>query len=534
MVSPPRRPLSWAPQALLVLAVAFLLFAALRSRNYTMVDGAVRCVEVYHRQALFFHDNNHLLYPVNVLLWHQGLAEIGVRAANPIEFLRLTQLMNALAAAVTLAAFSGLVWIATASRWAALLGAALLGLSRAFLLHATNSAEPMTGLMWSCLAVLLLALALRRGSLSLALAAGALFSLSLASYQSMALAAPIGLALCLGWRDRAPRRRLHILLAVIAGGLLTTVLIYGLAYSRMGIESPAAMIRRFFGLVESGTFGGLSLRKVALLPLGLASNLLPALPDGFSGFRSLLRNPAATLRLVLTLLGVVALTVLVAVRTRRGWGRFPAPARLAVAAGMVGALATVIAPAVWEPLYDKLWLQPMVCLIFLLVVALASGAFPAKGRQAGLLLAAVLATNLVPAVEDHRRATPHLREAEQVARQVEPRDLLIHDWDQISVLYATFWGGALDRHTFDVPTYSVRSGPRVLDQLRQEMERTRARGGRIWFLGILDQSPETWQTFLGTRTGIPFESFGSWRESARIVQRLPYDGSTLTLRQWEP
>jgi hypothetical protein len=516
---------------LLVAALAFLLFAALRSRDYTSVDGAVRCVEVFHRQAPFVHENNHLLYPVNVFLWHRLLAGIGLRAATPLEFFPLSQLMNAAAAAVTLAAFAGLVWLVTASRWAALLGAALLGLSRAFLLHATNSAEPMVGLMWSCLAILLLALALRRDSLALAAAAGALFAPAMASYQSMALAAPIGLALCLAWR----RRPLHLLLAAIVGGVLGTGLVYGLAYGLTGTGTPEAMLRRFFSIGGAPeTFGGLSLRKAAVLPLGLASNLLAVLPDDFSGFRFLLRHPAALLRVALAILGILALSVVVAARTRRAWPRLPAPAQLGIAAGLAGFCATVIAPAAWEPLYDKLWLQPIACLTFLLVVALASGAFPVRGKQAGLLLTAVLASNLVWAVADHRRATPSLREAEQVARQVAPQDLVVHDWDQISVLYATIWGRAPGWHTFDFPTRSVRSGPQVLEELHDEMRRTRARGGRIWFLGILDQPPGPWREFLGKKANVPFEALQTYRKDARIVARLPSGDAAITLRSWPP
>lgn len=516
-----------APLALLAL-MTFLLFAALRSRHYTSVDGAVRCVEVFHRQEPFVHENNHLLYPVNVFAWHRLSGWMGLRAETPLEYLRLTQLMNGAAAAVTLAAFAALLWLATASWQAALTGAALLGLSRAFLLHATNSSEPMVGLMWSCLALLLLALARRSGSLLPAALAGALFALALATYQSMALAAPIGLVLCLARRPGEPRRPLRLLAAAIAGGLLGTALIYGLAYGLTGTGTAGAMVRRFFSMGgAAGTFGGLSLRKTVLLPLGLANNLIPVLPADFSGFNSLLRNPVAALRAGLAVLVLLAWAALVAVRTRRAWDRLPDSSRLGIAAALTGVLTTVIAPLAWEPLYDKLWLQPLACLLFLLVVALVSGAFPRRGRDAGDLLALLLAANLGWAWESHRRDSPRLREAEQVARQVEPRDLLIRDWDQVSVLYGALWGDARDRHTFDFPTRAVRSGPGVLDELRQEMDGARARGGRIWFLGILDQPPGPWEEFLGKKAGVPYESLETYRRETRIVRRLGEPAVTL-------
>ena len=43
-------------------------YVLLRSKNILAVDGAHRCLEVFRRQGVFFHGNNHMLYPVDVLV----------------------------------------------------------------------------------------------------------------------------------------------------------------------------------------------------------------------------------------------------------------------------------------------------------------------------------------------------------------------------------------------------------------------------------------------------------------------------------
>jgi len=98
---------------------------ALRSHVYTDVDGAVRCLEVFHRQELFFHANNHLLYPVDVFAWHRLLSLFGVKATSPFEYLALTQIMNAVAAAGCAAVLYRLALLAMGSPGAGLMAAVM-------------------------------------------------------------------------------------------------------------------------------------------------------------------------------------------------------------------------------------------------------------------------------------------------------------------------------------------------------------------------------------------------------------------------
>ena len=162
-----------------------LLYASLRSRDIFATDGAHRCLEVFHRQAIFFHENNHLLYPVNVLAWTRLIAALGMKPNGPFEFYRIAELMNCFAAAASLAiVFLLIQW--TISSWRFALGAVVtLGLSKAFFSQATNANEAVVGLFWSLLAVLLLVLGLRARSLLLIFVSGLIFSLAMATYESM-------------------------------------------------------------------------------------------------------------------------------------------------------------------------------------------------------------------------------------------------------------------------------------------------------------------------------------------------------------
>src|SRR5580700_9301202 len=99
MTQPPAR---WIGFAVVFLGF-FAIYAALRSPDFMAVDGGVRCFGVYHRQEIFFHGNNHMLYPVNVREWDQLVRSIVGPCQDPLEFARRTQLMNGLATATSVA-----------------------------------------------------------------------------------------------------------------------------------------------------------------------------------------------------------------------------------------------------------------------------------------------------------------------------------------------------------------------------------------------------------------------------------------------
>jgi hypothetical protein len=533
-------------QTLLIWTVFFVLFVALRSHVYTDVDGAVRCLEVFHRQELFFHANNHLLYPVDVFAWHRLLSLFGVKATSPFEYLALTQIMNAVAAAGCAAVLYRLTLLATGSPGAGLAAAALWSFSRAFLRHATNSAEPMVGLLWSCLALLLLALPFRRHrGVWAALAAGGLLALALATYQSTILVAPLAAVLCWApWDEdssekQALRHGMTRLLATAAGGLGGILVVYGLAYHAMGVFGLRGKVARFFVVTGSDVFGGVSLRNLALLPLGLADNLIRVLPEDFVGLRSLLHSHGglSALGVAAVSLALVSLTLAGAVRLRGAWQGLTPRDRFAFFCGIIGLAATLLGPAVWDPLYDKLWLQPLGCWSFLAVLGvnrLPSAARRPVWIKAGVIaLLALVALNLGWAILAHRMETPYLAEAQKIAGIANERDLVVHDWDEISVLYGTVWGWSPRRHRLDFPTTALTLRDGARGELDRQVEAAWQRGGKVYFVGILDQPRSSWDVLLGNRARLPYEILAPYRSDARIVASFPYRNTAVHLFRWE-
>ena len=57
------------PKSVGVFGGVALLYVALRSGDIFGVDGAHRCLHVYHHPGPLFHGSNHMLYPLYVLQW---------------------------------------------------------------------------------------------------------------------------------------------------------------------------------------------------------------------------------------------------------------------------------------------------------------------------------------------------------------------------------------------------------------------------------------------------------------------------------
>lgn len=525
--------------AILVFLIFSTLFLSFRSKQYTAVDGAVRCVEVYYRQGLFFQGNNHLLYPANILLWSRALDFIGLKAANAFEFLSISQAMNGTAAAGSLAILYLLTWFATSSlgiSWCVVFG---LGFARAFLLHATNSAEPMVGLFFSFCAVLIVVLSLRRGWITTLFLGGLFFALAMATYQSMVLIAPLAGLLCLGWPHRTATARDVVVRAVVratvlvAGTAVGLIVIYGIAYWYQGARTTGQMGNMFFAIGGGPeVYAGFSISKLVNTPVGLVSNILPALPDDYSGLRSLFKT--GTLwekgRFLLSLIVVFGIGGWAAYSGVKNLGGiFRAQALILLAC--VATLAIITWPLVyWGPVYDKLWLQPLALIVFLvgMLYAIARQKLQRAPLRIALCVFLLLevTTNLVGLVRDHTHETEGLKEASIVAGHVGQKDAVIVDFDPISSLYYAIWGARENAIVFPAAT------PEYASQwMAQATAKTRQTHGNLYLLGILDQSESAWEAFLGKHVGIPYHDFDRFRQNAQIVETLPFRKSTITLRR---
>ena len=374
-----------------VFLIAAAAFLAIRSADYMAVDGALRAVEVYQKHKPFLHPNNHLLYPFNLYVWSKLLSVFGIRAASPVGFLVIAQAMNAFAAAGCLTILYGIAYKLTQRSLIASLVACGYGLSHAFLLHATNTAEPLVGVLWSLLAIALLLYGLAQRRAWALVGAGLLLALALATYQVMILlGAPMLFLLGCYPGPQAERTPLRVRLFsagwVAAGFGVGVPLIYGTAYYLAGARTVAAIAGRFFGVGVPGIKFGFNILTV---PAGFALALFPCLPYG-CGFRCLALPqyrawiPVAAAAVLIAAGWLLAMVIL----ARQVWPRISELERVAIGACAVGLIATMIPSLIWIPAYDKFWLQPLACFFLgsrhhlprIALAESASGAGPFSGR----------------------------------------------------------------------------------------------------------------------------------------------------------
>jgi hypothetical protein len=512
------------------------LFALLHSDHYMSVDGSVRSLEVYYNPVIQFHGNNHLLYPVWVFGWSKLLQLAHISAKDPFQFVRITEAMNSVFAAAVVA----MLWTfinSFAGRTIAFFCSLLLGFSNAFLLHGTNAAEPMPGLFWSVLGVVLLWHGLKKERCALWIAAGLAFSMALASYESMGTVAGIGTFLAVLWaasRGRSLRSAVSPLLWVCAGGALGICAIYGVAYTQQGVPATS-MLRQFFEFApKSEVYGGFSLSRVVNLPFGMIRNLYSGLPVHYAGTRSLLQDPQRTFWIPAAAFGIGLIATIGLLVGKAAWTAIeslPAVTRFAA----FGALFLLFFPPLyWDPLYDKLWLLPLCAMSCLAAASLRPGLLASNQRRWLVsLLAAVIVLQcgiaIPQAVQRSRTTSPHLQEAKSVSEIVRPEDWVVADFDDISILYLTFWGH--DSKFLLLPSSNASVAAAWLNSAQLDCQRT---GGRIIFIGVLDEDRPTWDAFLGKRVGIPFSLLDLYRTRAGTLASFSYMKGVVTVRGYRP
>lgn len=521
-----------------------VLYASLRSRDIFATDGAHRCLEVFHRQAIFFHENNHLLYPVNVLAWARLAAVFGLKANGPFEFYRITELMNCFAAAASLAIVFLLIQWAISS-WRIALGAVVtLGLSRAFFSQATNANEAVVGLFWSLLAVLVLVLGLRARSLLLVFVSGLLFSLSMATYESMIFLAPAGLVLI--WRtwmeenreSRISRRLIAMEGVFLLGCLAAWLGIHGWADWLTGNTRPVDMARQLFQMQDARSYLGVGPGKGLNLPVGLIRNIFPVLVQ-FDGIRHVLTGPKIALFVFLLVSAIFgAFLVFCGAHVWRHRKGLSEPARRGLWTGIVGLLFTLVPLLIWDPQYEKLWLQPLALLAFLIAIALK---IPVeRGWKSILMFRTVPLLILIGAlfnfpwvIAGHQAdVSAYFRDARDVSEMVSGEDLVVGDWDKVAILYGDVW--APKDRIVDFVTQGIYYGGGATERLSESVAETQRRGGHVYFLGLLDQSETRWNAFIGPRCGVPMSDLDLYRTHSHVVATYRDGSDIVSLRRFDP
>src|ERR1700686_2103515 len=277
------------------------------------------------------------------------------------------------------------------------------------------------------------------------------------------------------------------------------------------------MLRRFFVQEDSRVYFGAGIGKLLNLPIGLVRNVFP-LQSYYIGIRHLLAGPRVPTILFLLLVATVCVLVVVytALTTQR-WSTLPAVVRTAFLAAGVGFVFTIIPLALWEANYDKLWLQPLACLAVLLGISII--VIPPPQRNSllltkaipALLLAGVL-SNIPWAVRSHSTQTSDLSETERLSHILGENDLLVGEWDRFTTLYGYGWSST---RVFAFPSEAVVHGAGAVQLLREKIIKTREAGGKIYFLSLLDVPQDVWDSFLGSRCGVPYSELDFYRAHAR-------------------
>ncbi len=517
-----------------------VLYLSLRSNQYTAVDGALRCLAVYWRRPPYIGSNNHLLYPADVYAWTAFLKSIGATWNSPVAFIRSVQAMNAIFGAGAAALVYLLVRRVSSSAGCAIVSAGIYGISHAVLMHAANSAEPVVGLFFSLLATMLAIEGIAGTGFIYLLSAGFTLALALANYESMVLVGPsiFLMALFLPATVNTPSdiglttfdppasfkeaaRRSKRLVAMGTGFLAGVALIYGGAYYSAGVDSPRAMAVKFFRMGgEPKVYGGWSLSKVVNFPIGMIGNLAAVLPQDYGGLRLLFRDRnilslALILMIAAILIAAAAIIMPELARRRRRSG--PSWAICMISA--FGAAIVFFPNFYWDPIYDKLWLQPLALMVA--AGGIAAGKIGGTARRAlsavaALLIASELAFNLPAAWNAHHSSTRCIEDAQAVARIIRPKDKVVADFDFVSSL----WLGLYNTEPSRALLFPAESPAVSVPTLARWKDRCAAEGCVIFFIGLLNQSRKEWTAFLGNHVGVPYEALASYRSDAKPVLRF--------------
>jgi hypothetical protein len=512
-------------------ALAFVASAAaglaLRTRDLFFVDGAPRCLSVYKHPALLFHPNNHLLYLVDVFGWTQFVSRLGFSLNTPLKFVLAVDAMNCLAAAGCMAILFWILLRVTDSWNLSATVCVGYGLTMSFLAQAVNPNEPMVGFFWSFLAVAFAILSLKGLRYWPLVMSGFLFALAMATYRSMVLFAPAAAVIVV---SRVNEKRISptkhcARLAVLASAFVVgCIAIFGWAYTQMGV-SRSGMLAQFLRQEDASAYFDPSSNQLLKLPLGLVRNCFPVVMN-YNGMRGFLASPKSILIPTTLLVFAVWLAwfycVYVVIKQRKSWN--PAE-RMAVLAGLTGLAFTLVPLLTWNPHYGKFWLQPLACMAVLVAVAYRRFAAESKrtstfARIAGVLFLVGVSCNLAWALRNRSHDPFEFEEARKVTAYVGDKDLVILDRgaDSVSVMYAYLW--ADDNQLLPVMEEATVKRRAMLREVEESIRRTKERGGKVFFLSVLDFPKPTWDAFLYKRCDVPYESFDKYRAASHVVARF--------------
>jgi hypothetical protein len=481
---------------------------------------------------------NHLLYPLIGRAWFMIWTALGVPASYA-----LAQSMNAVLGGVALGFFCAIVQAWTGRAWLAIAATITLGLSRAFSLHGVDMTEPMPGVACVMAGVWLVTRhALRPGPRGWLVLAGALVGLGGAIYQSNILAGfgVCALVMLAGAARSAQTRIIDTALVGLATGAAAAAL-YLAAFMTLGgartLGEAFALSLETESARTAGAYAEISLRRLGVLVYGLADSLYGI--RGVDGLGTNLFARGLTREVIIALVatgcGLIVpggIAAFYALRRRAARGEAQDSEGRTLLALVIWLGPQLGLALYFGGRYSKLWMLSLAVILLMLCLMLAvlqrrAGRAPRAWRAAAALFVGVwvlpvgavgLAANLIP---DHVTPQACAIDAGKIAALLKSQDLLISDWGGLACApeakMATF---SLAASAFDRGL--VAEG--VRGDLDAAMAATRARGGQVYVLGLLDLSADEWEPFLGQRLRLPTSFLAP--ERARATPSLALGATT--------
>jgi hypothetical protein len=504
---------TWSQSAFIFIFFFSYYFLCI-SKNFTEVDGADRCFGVYHSTPPQIHGNNHMFYPLNIYLWNQALSAVINTPVDALEFGKRSQIMNITAMSATMTLFYALAKNISALSHIAALATLGLGLSKAYILHGTNSSEPVVALLWSTLTIALLAwdLCNKKKQSYIIFLAGIFLALAMATYQSMVLIGVGCLVLSCFRREVSDWKTcIKSGLIFLSGCFFGALIFFGSAYYYDGLLNPIDMVKRFFHLDGgSDVYGGFSFSKTTNLLMGFIHNQFLNLH--WAGYRDYLKtNLWSYWTPWITCAGIIGIIFLLVVS--KGFFQSNKNSKRIQISITLGLLVCLIGPLGWDPTYDKLWLQPLM-LIWLTVLY----SWKNQKKLGKFIIYTTIVLTVLPNFfwgyfrnpKEYRFVQPAL----ELIETLKPNDILVIDWNPISLMAVSL---GVKNEVFFIISYAHSNPANVVEKLNIFFKKAEKNGGKLVFFGILNQPRETWDPFLGKRCGLPYEALDSFRKSSKCI-----------------
>lgn len=499
-----------------------MAFLILRTHDLFAVDGAVRAFFVFHDGHASFAGTNHMLYPVWIFVWTRTLGHFGFDVSTPVSFIQTAQAMNGFFAAGTGTSLFVAATLLKIRSSAAVVASIGWSFSYAVLLHATNSAEPMAGMLFASVAWAVVVWAcVNSRKWYWFIVPGLLLALAMASYQAMVFMGLGCVVTSFSWVDGEnwdPRRGFARTCAISAAFIIGLLGIYGTAYYLQGIRDFHAGLHAFLTSPGRDVYGHFSLSRVMNLSSGFVGNVVRSLPTGFAGYRSLFHNYAAWIPWFATisvlLLGICVLQLRAVVGH---WRKLPDPAKAAISGCVATLLLWIVLLCYWDPNYSKFWIQPIWSLFMIGIVIFKFSNSRFMAVLSGLVVALIVIVDCTAAISATRKTWEDLDEASRVQQFVAKNDTVVIGWEPVSILYRTIWA---PETTFDFPARMCVQRGAVESLLNEMQTSTQERHGRVFFLGVLDMPKSTWEPFLGNRCGVAYSALDKYRQRAEVVEKF--------------